>query len=275
MQFGFFKNWGAAVLSFFLLLPNVSASEFSDAELEQIAGLIFHNECAARDSCLTSWNEGEQFASLGIGHFIWYPAGSEKTFSESFPALLLFMTKQGVKLPEWLAADPARPNPWPDRESFIAASHAASLSELRQLLIETKVLQAQFMLQRFEQALPALLAGLNNDQQQHIRQQFERVATSPMGMYALIDYVNFKGEGKNPKERYQEKGWGLLQVLAFMQGGEAGLEAIKAFAASADRMLTRRVELSPVERNEQRWLPGWRKRLSTYVMESEKLLRNL
>ncbi|NWF35295.1 hypothetical protein [Mariprofundus sp. KV] len=256
----------------FLLPLSATARDIGEAELQQIAGLIFHNECAARESCLTSWNEGEQFASLGIGHFIWYPAGSEKPFSESFPALLLFMEQQGVTLPGWLSDHPTRPNPWPDRSHFMAASQSASLSELRQLLIETKSVQAQFMLLRFEQALPDLLAGLNGDREQHIRKQFERVAKSPMGMYALIDYVNFKGEGSNPKERYHGKGWGLLQVLEHMQGRDAGLEAIEAFADSADMMLTRRVSLSPAERNESRWLSGWRKRLSTYVAEARALL---
>ena len=263
------------LLALLLLLPlSAQARDIGEAELQQIAGLVFQNECAAKDSCLTSWNEGEAFASLGIGHFIWYPAGSEKPFSESFPALLAFMAQRGVQLPGWLEADPTRPNPWSDRQHFIAASHSASLSQLRQLLIETKPLQTQFMLQRFEQALPTLLAGLNSAQQKQIRQQFERVAKSPMGMYALIDYVNFKGEGSNPKERYQNKGWGLLQVLENMQGNDVGVSAVKSFAESADQMLTRRVEFSPPERNELRWLPGWRKRLATYVRESEKLLRN-
>ena len=260
------------LLALLLLLPlPAQARDIGEAELQQIAGLIFQNECASKDSCLTSWNEGEAFASLGIGHFIWYPAGGEKPFSESFPALLAFMAERGVKLPGWLAVNPARANPWHDRQYFIAASHSASLSELRQLLIDTKEVQAQFMLQRFKQTLPALLAGLNSDQQKQIRQQFERVAASPMGMYALIDYVNFKGEGTNPKERYQNKGWGLLQVLEGMQGRQSGVSAIKAFAESADDMLTRRVRLSPPERNGQRWLPGWRKRLSTYVTEARSL----
>ncbi len=38
-----------------------------------------------------------------------------------------------------------------------------------------------------------------------------------------------------------------------------------AFAKSADRVLTRRVELSPPARGEKRWLPGWRNRLATYA----------
>jgi len=262
------------ILLLALLSAPLSAEsrDISDAELEQIAGLIFQNECASKEACLTSWNEGEEFASLGIGHFIWYPAGEERRFSESFPALLLFMAKQGITLPDWLNSHPTRPNPWPDRHHFMAASHSATLSALRQFLSKTKGVQAQFILQRFRQALPNLLTGLSSQQQRHIRQQFERVEASPMGMYVLIDYVNFKGEGSNPKERYQDMGWGLLQVLEHMQGRNVGLAAIEAFAESADQMLTRRVSLSPAERNESRWLPGWRKRLSTYVTEARALL---
>ena len=29
----------------------------------------------------------------------------------------------------------------------------------------------------------------------------------------MIDYVNFKGDGLKPTERYKGEGWGLLQVL--------------------------------------------------------------
>ena len=40
--------------------------------------------------------------------------------------------------------------------------------------------------------------------------------------------------------------------------------ALDEFAESADRVLTRRVRNSPPERDEARWLPGWRQRLRTY-----------
>jgi hypothetical protein len=78
----------------------------------------------------------------------------------------------------------------------------------------------------------------------------------------LIDYVNFKGEGTNPAERYKGEGWGLLQVLAGMQGTGAG--APKEFGTSAAAVLTRRVQNSPPARNEQRWLPGWKNRVRAY-----------
>ena len=245
----------------------VSASEMD--ETQRIAKLIFHNECASKESCLTSWNIGEEFASLGIGHFIWYPQGTaelDKQFSESFPSLLVYLQSQGVNIPDWMQA--GQGCPWSDRDSFEKAQNTPKMNEIRRILIKTMPLQADFMKKRFDLALARMLEIVPESARTSLNRQYQRVAAAPMGMYALMDYVNFKGEGTNPKERYQGQGWGLLQVLGDMQAGE-GLKAIHAFASSADRMLTRRVKLSPPSRNEKRWLPGWRKRLRTYVEQAE------
>ncbi|GAV20181.1 hypothetical protein MMIC_P1145 [Mariprofundus micogutta] len=260
------------ILALLISAVSTQAREISQAELQQIAELVFQNECAAKESCLTSWNRGEEFASLGIGHFIWYPAGVEKSFQESFPALMQFMVLRGEDLPDWLSMNPLQPNPWQSRAQFLSASDAQDMKVLRQFLRDTKPLQAEFMQQRLSASLPKLLHGLGEAARAHISAQFERVAESPMGMYVLMDYVNFKGEGIALNERYQGMGWGLLQVLGNMSGEQPGLDAIKAFAQSADQMLTRRVSLSPPARHEARWLPGWRKRLATYEKESRILL---
>ncbi len=95
-----------------------------------------------------------------------------------------------------------------------------------------------------------------------MQQQFYRIANSPNGLYALIDYVNFKGEGTSPKERYNNLGWGLLQVLETMPGTG---DAMSEFVQAADFVLTRRVQNA--SRDESRWLPGWRNRLKTYLPE--------
>jgi len=245
----------------------VSASEMD--ETQRIAKLIFHNECASKESCLTAWNKGEEFASLGIGHFIWYPQGtaeSDKQFSESFPALLVYLQSRGVNMPDWMRI--ADGNPWLNRAVFEKEQKTPKMNEIRQLLIKTMPLQAEFMKKRFDLALARMLKTVPESVRSKLNRQYQRVAVAPMGMYALMDYVNFKGEGTNPKERYQGQGWGLLQVLDNMQAGE-GVKAIHAFADSADRMLTRRVQLSPTLRNEKRWLPGWRKRLHTYIRQAE------
>jgi len=233
--------------------------------------LIFQNECAAKETCLTSWNKGEEFASLGIGHFIWYPAGtseSDKHFSESFPGLIRFMRQQGVEVPVWIQPD--KGCPWPNRDAFESEQKAQKMRGFRLFLIKTMPFQADFMQKRLKNALPLMLSRAPGDQRSHIRQQFDRVAIAPMGMYALMDYVNFKGEGVNPKERYQGQGWGLLQVLTEMHGESSGMGAISEFSDTADMLLTRRVALSPPERHESCWLAGWKKRIGTYVMEGHR-----
>ncbi len=252
------------------LLPGPLEAIASDqVQLERIAKLVFQNECAAKEACLTSWNKGEEFASLGIGHFIWYPQGtpeSNKHFSESFPGLIHFMRQQGVEIPSWIQAN--KGCPWPNRKAFENEQKTQKMTELRLFLIKTMQFQADFMQKRLKSALPLILATVQERQRSHIRQQFDRVAAAPMGMYALMDYVNFKGEGVNPKERYSGQGWGLLQVLAEMHGELPGIAAITEFVRSAEMLLTRRVALSPSEHHESRWLAGWRKRLHTYITEA-------
>ncbi len=60
-------------------------------------------------------------------------------------------------------------------------------------------------------------------EREKIRENFYRVAAEPDGLYALVDYVNFKGEGTLPSERYRGEGWGLLQVLEEMRKGPASV----------------------------------------------------
>jgi len=264
---------GVLWLPFFLLLgaSNLFAFDLSRAESMSIGALIFQNECASQVPCLTSWNKGEDFASLGIGHFIWYPKGvseSEKRFDESFPKLLLWMQKSGVEIPAWLQKQQG--NPWKNRRQFKKVENTKKMRELRDFLLETSSFQVKFMKNRLKNALPSILKHLPASQHAHIQEQFQHVANSPMGFYALIDYVNFKGEGIKLSEQYQGRGWGLLQVLEHMQSSQSGLQAIQGFSTSAAFILARRVRLSPASRHEERWLLGWKKRVKTYKDEAKK-----
>ncbi len=236
----------------------------SNPELTRIADLIFKNECNRKFACLVSWNDGEDFASLGIGHFIWFPKGSDAPFQESFPDLIRFYQRQGVKIPNELQPilKPNQPCPWQTKQDFLKPENQGDIQALRQFLADTQSTQASFMMQRLANALPNMLkVGQSDKEQQKIARQFKRVATSVNGWYALMDYVNFKGEGIKATERYQGKGWGLAQVLLAMR--EQG-DALAAFRDAAAYVLERRVQLSPPQRNEQRWLQGWLKRVSTY-----------
>ncbi len=246
-----------------MILANVAlqaAIDISPADAQRIGKRIWENECGGTISGLTSWNAGENFASLGIGHFIWYPKGQRGPFDESFPKLVSFVSAHGAKLPQFLL--PGRDSfcPWDSRAEFQQAVDSPKMKQLRQFLVDTIDLQAQFLIARLQEALPKMLAQAPNPE--NLRRQFERVASTAQGCYALVDYVNFKGEGTLVTERYRGQGWGLLQVLENMHNSQSALDE---FAASAKTILRRRVANSPPERGEARWLPGWLARVDGYA----------
>src|SRR5947208_1400129 len=123
--------------------------------------------------------------------------------------------------------------------------------------------QTECLIARLEGALPKMLAEAAPADRANVQQQFERLATTPQGCYALVDYVNFKGEGVLRTERYQGQGWGLLQVLESMHG-TSDTTAVDEFSGAAKAILTRRVHNAPVARHESRWLAGWIRRVSSY-----------
>ena len=137
------------------------------------------------------------------------------------------------------------------------------MEELRNFLRDTVAEQSLFIAARLKAALPAIINGQPAERQRELTEKFIALYTTDAGLYALIDYVNFKGEGIALSERYQGVGWGLAQVLEQMDMATAP-SPVEAFAAGAATVLTRRVELAPSERNEQRWLPGWLKRINSY-----------
>lgn len=242
------------------VLAAASVPQLSNQDAMAIGQKIWHNEGLGKVENLTVWNKGEAFPSLGIGHFIWYPTGVTGPFEESFPQLLQALEQQHT-LPQWLRN--SRHAPWESRDAFYADINNPRMNELRQLLQQTIPQQTAFIVKRMEAALPKMLVSLNSEaQRQYVQQQFYRVANHPNGLYALIDYVNFKGEGSSLKERYNNQGWGLLQVLEVMPGKS---DAMVEFAQAADFVLTRRVQNA--SRDESRWLPGWRNRLKSYLPE--------
>ena len=237
-----------------------AAIDISPADAQRIGKRIWQNECGGTISGLTSWNAGENFASLGIGHFIWYPKGQRGPFDESFPKLVSFVSAHGAKLPQFLLPGHDSFCPWNSRAEFEHAIDSPKMKQLRQFLVDTIDLQAQFLITRLQEALPKMMSQAAD--RENLQRQFERVASTAQGCYALVDYVNFKGEGTLVTERYRGQGWGLLQVLENMRDSQSALDE---FAASAKTILRRRVANSPPERGEARWLSGWLTRIDGYA----------
>ena len=235
----------------------------SDTQLEKVGQKIYQNECGAKSACLVHWNKGEAFPSLGIGHFIWYPRGVDGPFTESFPALIAFMKEQRIELPAWLAALDPLDAPWPDREALHAAQESRQVESLRLFLEQTHGVQAAFIFRRARGSLVRVLEAASVSERPLIRRRLANLSDTAGGVYALIDYVNFKGEGLSPTETYQGEGWGLLQVLRQMSDSTAGTE-LGRFREAAAQVLTRRAQNAPADIERQQWLPGWLKRLETY-----------
>ena len=251
-------------LSLSFAAPNI---QISPTELQRVGEQIYKNETGGKLDNLAVWNVGENFPSLGIGHFIWYKAGEAAHFEETFPSLVLFLQQNGAQLPAILKQH--RTAPWKTREAFNTAKSRGELNELMQFLANTKDLQALFIYQRLQAALQKMQSVSTFPD--FIEMKFYEVAGSQNGLYALIDYVNFKGEGINVTERYNNQGWGLMQVLenmdlTFAGNSKAEIDTaiLASFRRSATQVLTDRVNNADPAKGESRWLPGWKNRIETY-----------
>lgn len=233
-----------------------------DAAASRRIGMrIWQNECGGTVAGLTSWNKGENFASLGIGHFIWYPTGTTGPYEESFPGLVRHLESRGVEVPEWLSK--AEGCPWPNQQSFEAQKDSVRMKQLRGLLANTVPQQTEFLTNRFLRGTNKIISAAPAGERAAVQARIQALSSVPSGIYGMIDYVNFKGEGVNPTERYQGVGWGLLQVLQEMKGVPTGHAAAVEFSRAAQRTLDRRIKLAP--KKEDQWRAGWLSRCAGYA----------
>lgn len=224
---------------------------------------IWFNECGGTDKGLVSWNQGEDFMAIGIGHFVWQPRNSRRgSWTQGFPRMIRYMKRHGVRLPIWMEGDSALRAPWASRQEFMASPQDARLLELRKLLRDNLELQARFLVEDLLTNFPRMLEVAPEGEREIIKQNFCRLMAEAQGLYVMVDYLNFKGPGIHPSRSNYYQGSGLLQVLRGMQYAPNHYTPIQAFVYSAKLALTRRVERSGGQY--QRWLNGWFNRLNSY-----------
>ncbi len=244
---------------------DVKRPQLSQYELNVISEKIYQNETSGNPKYLMFWSTNENFASLGIGHFIWYPKGVPKRFDETFPAMIDYYIAKKVQIPQWLYHARKNGAPWRDRATFERARGDKEFQELKLLLLNTKALQTQFFFDRLHASIPEITKHAAPQYRDHIVNNYNALVSTRGGLYPLIDYINFKGKGIKASERYNGQGWGLLQVLQNMKPVKPGPYALMEFSRSAREVLERRVRNSPPENNEQRWMAGWIKRTNGYA----------
>ncbi len=225
---------------------------------------VWKNESGKTIKGLTWWNENEDFASMGIGHFIWFPKDQKKNYDETFPKLISFLQRNGAAVPKWLSKKNV-PCPWESKKDFDSALNSKKMIQVRSLLKNTIMLQALYIAKRLERSLPNILSTTSLSQKEHVNHMFNYLSKTEQGVYALIDYVNFKGEGITDMEYHRSGGWGLKQVLQGMPKDTTQKRALWEFVRSAKKRLLERVLDNPNRKNERRWLIGWKKRLDSYL----------
>lgn len=231
-------------------------------EIKKIGQQIWKNEANNREDLLVFWSEHESFPSLGIGHNIWLVEGSNEPFTQQFPLLCAYLKKNGKKLPAWLEVAYKKGAPWQSRQDFLQDKE--KIKELRKLLSSTIELQTDFMLERLQKTLPKIYKKIKGHRLRTVKKNVELLQSSLLGNYALIDYLNFKGDGLNPTEEINGSGWGLLQVLLDMSDHLTKETVTKAFAVSASKRLITLVENSAPEYKRVKFLSMWIKRVNSY-----------
>jgi len=236
---------------------------------------IWFNESGGSIMGLTAWNDGEDFASLGIGHFVWQPYANRKraSFNAGFPKLIRYIEKRGgANIPTWLRGNLYCP--WDSREEFLRDQYSPRMIELRNFLQQTIPIQAECMVKHLEEILPDLLASTPPEDRSFIYHKFHTLTRTPSGIYALVDYLNFKGPGVSNSRRNYEHGSGLLHVLKGMKFAPPGATPLQAYTWAAKNALIRKVEQAPSTAHHERWLSGWFNRVNTYL-EGDYLGNNI
>ncbi len=258
------------ILTLLCLCTIQNLSAVSKKEIETIGQKIWQNEAKCEEELLVFWNKNESFPSLGIGHNIWFPEGwltknPDVRFTESFPLLCNYLEKNKVVLPAWLKKAKNSGAPWKSREDFYKDEQR--LQELRTLLVKTTALQAHYMIDRLEEKLPKIIEKAPISQRKKISKNITLMRSTFLGTYALVDYLNFKGDGLNSREATKGQGWGLLAVLLDMPDNLNKNNVTKAFTVSAAKKLITRIENSAPYYAPLVFFEGWMKRISTYSEE--------
>ena len=241
--------------------PAANSLRLTNAQKSSIGRKIWQNESGGKVTGLTHWNDGEEFPSMGIGHFIWYPKGFNGRWTETWPEFVKYAASRGLAAP---AVGRQADCPWPNKASFMKDFNGPQLTGLRNWLAANITVQTEFIAYKSRAALPKIMKAAPAAERARIKNNYDKVASTPNGIYALVDYVNFKGDGTNPSETYAGQGWGLMWVLKEMRTVGSGQAAAREFGQAAKRRLDLRIKNSPPARGESRWRAGWHNRCDSY-----------
>ena len=237
------------------------ASEILPAKVtDRVVELIYMNETGGKPDALIIKNDKEDVCSLGIGHFIWYPAGVKHQYKETFPELLkrlqvtdgVFKGAPDVEIPSTC--------PWASSSDLATAKSSDVYKRIVTGLVspEGKRVQVNYMVERAR----AAIAETVKEDPSSAKKLLDLLATE-QGTYVVIDYINFKGNSAET-EAYGDFQWGFKTAIYVMSEDET-LTPEERFQIAVETLLEMRVEeAKKLGKDESNFLPGWLKRVGTY-----------
>lgn len=195
---------------------------------------------------------------VSMGGSLWYGEKTRLNYTEDWPTVAKALKDNGVTLldgkplPDWIQGG----CPWANQEELTAALQPGSpyyddIQSLQQTLsTDSKAIDILFRFGKWKRFLTAL--DPYSDATDHyifgnatpgdaplLADRLNAIAAvrddagHPLGLYALMDYDNWKGEGTSITEIHNTQHWGLQSVLRNMDAGEmAKMGALKAFGNS-------------------------------------------
>lgn len=231
---------------------------FLFAKEPNIALKIFMNETGGKMENVLSWSKNESFANLGIGHFIWY-GNHREIYEETFPDFITYVQflDPSLKIPKLLTYKKC---PWESKEEFDKMKKSKTGRKLVKFLLNHEVVQHQmnFMVEK----LKLISNNLSQEESLQFIKKFKKIHETDNGVFALLDYTNFKGFGTNPNERYNNQGWGLYQVFQEIEFNDRFKNnPVIVFKEKCRLVLLRRIKNNPIDK---KYRKGWLKRINKY-----------
>ncbi len=274
---------------------------------------------AYQEPSLLRW-DARGFLYLGASEAIWYPdiPAGEKKFLEDWPTLRSELQKRGFSIPTLALG----PSPWRSGEELEAdlanltkedsqiinpaeRTRKRELEELLTFLKREDVIKVEYtlLIDRLERALDPqsetyLFANLPPGKGAIMEKNFRELASlqdslgHPLGLYALVDYCNFKGEGIAAAEHYNTQAWGLSELLFEMEDLRSNrpllekyidrlelqqkrsdltaenLTPLELFVLTGAKVLDDRIENNIMERDRMKGTPGYEYFLAHYGEEA-------
>jgi hypothetical protein len=236
------------------------------------------------DSNVLAWQQNSDgthmnatgYVGIGLGSYIWYGANNRENYVEDWPTVAQALQSHDVTLPAWALGV----CPWSNEADFDAANtpgspYYADIQALNTTLqTDPAALDVQFRFGPWARLLrgvtpnsdtpgdymfgydpikaPNALISLPPGEAELIGANFSAVSTvqgfgHPLGMYALVDYDNFKGEGTAVTEIHNTQHWGESAVLEKMGPLDIQIDPLTTFINSGLEVLHDRIVNTEME----------------------------